>query len=56
MCVDATVRDSFDYGFNCIVAHDACATRELAFYGDSVSATQVHASYMAVLGAIYGVD
>lgn len=60
MCVDATVRAAFDYGFNCIVAHDACATRELTFNEVSVPAKQVHASYMAALGAVYalikGVD
>lgn len=60
MCVDATVRAAFDYGFKCIVAHDACATRELAFNDVSVPAKQVHASYMAALGAVYaqtkGVD
>lgn len=60
MCVDATVRAAFDYGFNCIVAHDVCATRELTFNEVSVPAKQVHASYMAALGAVYaqtmGVD
>lgn len=60
MCVDATVRAAFDYGFNCIVAHDACATRELTFNEVIVPAKQVHASYMAALGAVYaqtkGVD
>lgn len=60
MCVDATVRAAFDYGFNCILAHDACATRELSFNDATVTAKQVHASYMAALGAVYaqikGVD
>ncbi|WP_298269668.1 cysteine hydrolase family protein [Geobacter sp.] len=60
MCVDATVRGAFDLGFTCILAHDACATRELAFNGVTVPAPQVHASYMAALGAVYaqvkGVD
>jgi nicotinamidase-related amidase len=60
MCVDATVRAAFDYGFNCIVTHDACATRELTFKGTTVPATQVHASFMASLDAAYaqvkGVD
>lgn len=60
MSVDATVRAAFDYGFTCIVTHDACAARELAFNGVTVPAAQVHASYMAALGAVYaqvkGVD
>lgn len=53
MCVDTTVRAAFDLGFNCIVTHDACATRELNFNGVSVAAPQVHASYMAALGAVF---
>lgn len=60
MCVDATVRAAFDLGINCIVTHDACATRELSFNGVVVPAAQVHASFMAALGAVYaqvkGVD
>jgi nicotinamidase-related amidase len=60
MCVDSTVRAAFDLGFNCIVTQDACATRELDFNGITVSAPQVHASYMAALGAVFaqvkGVD
>ena len=60
MCVDTTVRAAFDLGFSCIVTHDACATRELEFNGVTVPAKQVHASYMAALGAVFaqvkGVD
>ncbi|MFW2364901.1 MAG: isochorismatase family protein [Desulforhopalus sp.] len=29
MCLDATTRAAFDYGFNCFVAEDACATKVL---------------------------
>ena len=53
MCVDATVRAAFDFGFSCIVIHDACATRQLTFDGVSVPAAQVQASFMAALGAVY---
>ena len=53
MCVDATVRAAFDLEFSCILTHDACATRELTFNGTTVTAAQVHASYMAALGAVY---
>ena len=53
MCVDATVRAAFDFGFTCIVAHDACATRDLVFNGIIVPAAQVHTSFMAALGAVY---
>ncbi|MDH5525532.1 MAG: cysteine hydrolase [Desulfobulbaceae bacterium] len=30
MCIDATVRAAFDKGFTCVVADDACATRDLS--------------------------
>jgi nicotinamidase-related amidase len=60
MCVDATVRAASDLGFDCIVTHDACATRDLTFNGVTVAAAQVHASFMAALSAVYsqvkGVD
>jgi nicotinamidase-related amidase len=53
MCVDATVRAAFDYGFTCVVIHDACATRSLRFKDTSVPAAQVHASFLAALGSVY---
>ncbi len=53
MCVDATVRAAFDLGFSCSVIHDACATRDLTFEQIIVPAEQVHASFMAALGAVY---
>lgn len=53
MCIDATVRAAFDKGYNCIVAHDACAARNLAFGDVAVSAEQVHAGFMAALSSLY---
>jgi nicotinamidase-related amidase len=53
MCVDATVRAAFDYGFSCTVIADACATRSLDFNGAEVSAFHVHAAFLAALGAVY---
>ena len=53
MCVDTTVRASFDLGFKNIVVHDACATKSLEFNGTGVPAAQVQASYMASLGAVF---
>jgi nicotinamidase-related amidase len=53
MCIDATVRAAFDRGYTCIVAHDACATRNLVFNGHDITATHVHGAYMAALGAVY---
>lgn len=49
MCIDATTRAAFDLGFSCIVADDACATRDLVFKGHTVAATDVQASFMAAL-------
>jgi nicotinamidase-related amidase len=53
MCIDAVTRAANDYGYNCLVAHDACATLELEFNGIVVPATQVHAAFMAALGFAY---
>lgn len=53
MCVDATVRAAFDLGYSCIVPHDACATRDLAFRGGIIPAAQVHGAFLAALGAVY---
>lgn len=53
MCVDTTVRAAFDAGYQCLVAHDACAARTLTFQGTAVPAEQVHAAYMAALGAVF---
>src|SRR5664280_1497818 len=41
MCIDATARAACDYGLECIVAADACATRDLAFAGTTVPAAMV---------------
>jgi len=53
MCIDATVRAAFDKGFACVVADDGCATRKLAHGGVEVASDNVHAAYMAALGAVY---
>lgn len=53
MCVDATTRAAFDYGFNCVVAENACATRDLVFKGKTIKASDVHASFMAALSVPY---
>lgn len=53
MCIDATVRAAFDFGLQCTVAHDGCATRDLSFEGKVVGAAEVHAGYMAALSAVY---
>ena len=53
MCIDATVRAAFDFGFECVVIQDACATRNLEFGGKTIAAEQVHGSFMAALGSAY---
>ena len=53
MCIDAVVRAAHDFGYNCTVAHDACATLALEFNGVTVPASQVHAAFMASLDFAY---
>ena len=54
MCVDATVRAAFDFGYACWVAEDACATRALPHAGETVRAEDVHRSFLAALDGTYG--
>jgi nicotinamidase-related amidase len=49
MCIDTTVRAAFDLGFTTRLAHDACATRALAFGGATVAAREVHRAFIAAL-------
>jgi nicotinamidase-related amidase len=53
MCIDATARAAFDYGFECLVAEDACATRSLIHKGQNIPALYVNLSFLAALNAIY---
>lgn len=53
MCVDATARAAFDYGFDCTVLHDACATRALSFGGECVPAEHVHMAFLSALSGVY---
>lgn len=54
MCVDATARAATDYGFDCLIAQDACATRTLTFGDQRVPAPEVHAAFLAALDGSYG--
>lgn len=54
VCIDATSRAAADFGYNTIIVHDACATRDVEFEGKTVPAAQVHASFMAALSFAYG--
>ena len=53
ICIDATTRAAADLGFDCIVAHDACATTDVEFNGKKVPAAEVHAAFMSALGFAY---
>ncbi len=53
MCIDATTRAANDLGFKCTVAADACATMDMTFEQTSVTASQVHASFMSGLQQFY---
>ena len=49
MCVDATARAASDFGFQVIVAEDACATRDLKFGDTTIPADHVHKAFLAAL-------
>jgi nicotinamidase-related amidase len=53
MCVEATTRAAYDFGFECLVAADACATKDLTFQGQVVPAGHVHAAFLAALQGMY---
>jgi nicotinamidase-related amidase len=53
MCLDAGVRAAADLGFECLVASDACATRNLSWGDREVPAASVHAAFLAALSAAY---
>lgn len=53
MCIDAATRAASDFGYRTSVVHDACATRDLEFYGRVVPAAQVHDAYMSALAFAY---
>ncbi|MCK0208042.1 cysteine hydrolase [Starkeya koreensis] len=49
MCVDAATRAALDLGYGVTLAHDATATRDLAFGDVAVPAASVQAALMAAL-------
>ncbi|WP_115900975.1 cysteine hydrolase family protein [Tenacibaculum gallaicum] len=53
MCVDATTRAAKDFGFECIVIGDACATKDLEVNGENVKASEVQKSFLAALDYYY---
>lgn len=53
MCLEGTVRAAADFGFDCIVVHDACATRDLEYAGKKIKAEDVHYSTLSTLDGNY---
>ncbi|MFE6138788.1 cysteine hydrolase family protein [Bacillus sp. NPDC057893] len=53
MCIDATVRAAFDFGFRCTVIHDACATKNLSFKNATIPAVYIHNTILASLNGVY---
>jgi nicotinamidase-related amidase len=53
MCIDTTTRAANDLGFQCLLAHDACATKSLSFGGATVSAENVQTPFLAALNGLF---
>jgi nicotinamidase-related amidase len=53
MCIDSTTRAATDFGFQCILARDACATRALSFDGATASAECVQTAFLAALNGTF---
>ncbi len=53
MCIDTTTRAAADLGFQCLLAHDACATRSLVFGDAVVSAGNVQAAFLSALNGAF---
>jgi nicotinamidase-related amidase len=53
MCVDATTRAAKDFGFECTVIGDACASRDQEIDGKLVKAHDTHYAFLAALSFFY---
>jgi len=53
MCIDTSVRAATDLGYSCLLIHDACATRDLAYNNVTVNAVDVQIAYMAALNGSF---
>ncbi|KAK2945369.1 putative Cysteine hydrolase [Blattamonas nauphoetae] len=54
MCVDSTSRDCVQNGFKLTVLEDCCTTMNLEWKGEKLTASQIHASFMAALSQMWG--
>ena len=53
MCIDSTTRAAADLGFQCLLAHDACATKPLSFRNATVAAADVQTAFLAALSGLF---
>lgn len=53
MCIDTTVRSAVYQGYPVTLIDDACATEDLEWEGNTVSAETVHYAYMAALNGTF---
>ncbi|MBN1650071.1 MAG: cysteine hydrolase [Bacteroidales bacterium] len=51
MCLEGAVRAAHDFGFDCIVIQDACATKDLVYEKYLIPAKEVHLSTLHTLRA-----
>lgn len=49
LCIDATTRAAFDLGFNCMLAHDACTSKDMNFQDNTVKHKDVHNAFISAL-------
>ncbi len=49
MCLEAAVRAAHDFGFECLVVQDACATKDLKFGDRTVKAEDVQTAVLATI-------
>jgi len=53
MCIDATVRAARDFGYNCTLLGDACASMDLEIQGKVIRSDEIHDSFLAALNGYY---
>ena len=53
MCIDSTVRAAYDLGYNCIVANNACATKNLQINNEIISADAIQKSFMSAFNGMF---
>jgi len=49
MCVEAAIRAGHDFGFECVIIQDACATRDVKFKDKTVKAEDVQTTILSII-------